>query len=137
MHQQRTAILIAAAVGMVGTFLPWYNAFIISINGTNDPDRIGWITLLLFGGILLTTLAGDRESALKGGSLGIAFLLALGAGFLALWRISGFRSAIGRSSTEGPFARSLSSMISVGFGLYIVLLAAVGIILLGLFLQKK
>lgn len=137
MHQQRTAILVAAAVGMVGTFLPWYNAFIISISGTNDPDGIGWITLLLFGGILLSTFAGDRESVLRGGSLVIAFLLALGAGCLALWRISGFRSAIGKSSAEEPFAQSLRSMISVGFGLYIVLLAAVGVILLGLFLQKK
>ena len=42
MHKQRMALMLAAAAGIVATFLPWATVMGMTINGTVGD---GWITL--------------------------------------------------------------------------------------------
>jgi hypothetical protein len=53
-HKQRLAILMAAGLGMVATFLPWWYVPIIgAISGTKGD---GWLTLALFAPAVIATL---------------------------------------------------------------------------------
>ena len=65
MHKQRLAIVIAAALGIVATFLPWVNiAFLGSVTGTNGD---GWFTLILFIAALVIGLLKDKSAPVTGG----------------------------------------------------------------------
>lgn len=59
MHNQRFAIVVAAGVGMLATFLPWFYVPIIgSVSGTTGAA--GWITLVLFIPAMVRALHSGR-----------------------------------------------------------------------------
>ncbi len=68
MNKQRLIILIASALGMLATFLPWMRVPLLgSMTGTSLPPRWeynGWISLVLFGVPLAFSLSGDQKTKL-------------------------------------------------------------------------
>ena len=129
MHKQRLGILIAAAAGMLGSFLPWVSVpFLGSISGIRGSD--GWINLVIFAIPLIMALIGNKESILDGTKLYVAVLFgAIGAG-MGIWKIVDVGSIIGE-------AGGLGKAISVGFGLYLIVLAGIAVVVLGFVLKKE
>lgn len=127
MNKQRIAILVAAAAGMLGTFLPWVTVpFIGSINGTEGD---GYITLALYAVTLGLMLAGNRTLPVSGGMMWGALAPALIASAIGIWKLVDFNSAV----SDNPFA----SAISIGVGLYIVALAGIIATVLAFVIKDK
>jgi hypothetical protein len=135
MHQQRLAIVIAAAVGMLGTFLPWVSVpFLGSISGARGD---GWISFVLFLVALLMALLGNKQSIMKGIQFVVAIVFGALAAALGVWKILDINSAMGETTAENPLSQSLGSIVSIGIGLYVIVVAGIAIILLGFILQKE
>ncbi len=130
MHWQRLGIIIAASVGILATFLPWINAPIVgSINGTVGD---GWITLILFAISLVIGILGNRKIPLSLGSL-IATLISSGlAAIIGVWKIFSLNQIVSDIAQDNVITRALTSTISAGIGLYLVIIAGIAIIIIGL-----
>ena len=130
MHKQRIAILITAIIGGIGTFLPWAEVpFLGSINGTEGD---GWITLGLFAVPLILALIGKSEEPLKGPKLigaSIASFFAAIIGFIDLNDISGL------SGSNDMISQMMGDMVSVGSGLYVIIIAGIALPILAFALK--
>lgn len=116
MEKKRKLIVILAAAGMIGTFLPWASAFGFTVSGTEGD---GWITLVLFaigGGMAL--FSGRRTEPLTRGKLMVVWISAAIAAFLALYKIF---------TVEGP--------VKIGIGLWLIAIAGIVQVLQVLFLK--
>lgn len=135
MHRQRIAILIASAAGMLGTFLPWVNIPLMgSLNGTGGD---GWITFGLFGVAFLITFLGNKTLALKGVYLALGLISGVIAGAIGVWKILDFNSSIGRTAPQTELVKSFGKLVSVGFGLYLIVVAGIAVLLSGILLRKS
>ena len=131
---QRKVVAGGAAAGIVSTFLPWANAPIVgSISGTEGD---GWITLLLFVVPLVLALRGDKLSFLTKRDSYIAAAAAAIAGLIGLFKILDVQKAKDSLSSEG-FGLFVSGSISVGFGLYLLVIAAVVVVAGALLMKDK
>ena len=140
MHKQKTALVIAAAVGMVSIFLPWANVPILgSVNGTSST--IGWVMFILFGITLAVVLfLGDRGKAVDKKDLkqvaGIIAPAAI-ATLIAIWQMINFNSAMKSVGAGNPYAALLSSSVSLGIGLYIAVLAGIAVVAIVYLMKEK
>lgn len=121
MHKQKVMILLAAGVGMLCTFLPWVTIPIFgSINGTQGD---GWITLALFGIAALVAIFSNKGRALsKSGQIGVV-VPALLASAIGVWKIIDFKQKMGDVGKEDAISKLMSDSVSIGFGLYLMVLA--------------
>ncbi len=127
MNKQRLGMVIAAAVGMLGTFLPWASIpFFGSVSGTRG---MGWVTLVLFLVALLMALLGDKLSLLTGAKFYVAIAVSVLAAVIAVLQIMDLKSAMSGSGSFG-------SAVSIGFGLYVIILAGLAVPVLGFTLKK-
>lgn len=112
MNKQRKFILIAAAVGIIGMFLPWVDLFFLSYNGMN-----GWGFLAFFSlvGALVVSLMGDQTKNLEKTS----WFIALACGALATLVVVGVMLKF----------MGNGGMSVLSFGIYIAALGAVGTLL--------
>jgi hypothetical protein len=134
LSMQRKVVAGGAAAGVLSTFLPWANAPIVgSISGTEGD---GWITLLLFVVPLVLAIRGDKLSFLTKRDSYIAAAAAAVAGLIGLFKIMDVQKAKDSLSSEG-FGLFVSGSISVGFGLYLLVIAAVAVVVGALFLKDK
>ena len=121
MHKQRIIIIVIAALGMLATFMPWIKAPIIgSVDGT---DGDGWITLALFAVALAISLLGDRTQKIKTKKLYIASLAGIIAAGIGILDITNVKSSM--DDINSIFSGTLN--ISVGYGLYLIVLAGIAI----------
>ena len=128
MHKQRIAILLIAAVGMAGTFLPWltFGSLFegVSIHGIFSG---GLITLGLFAVAALIAVVGDRHRSWQGGGFIALTIPALLASALGIYQLVSVYMT--RSSPARPDEYNLLALAQPGVGLYLV--AAAGIALVG------
>ena len=131
MHKQRLGMLIAAGIGILGVFLPWFSvSFAGSVSGITVGDT-GWLILIFFAAALAMTLIGKKQSILKGAAFWIAIVLSALSSLIAILNILDYKSEVSKSGG------GLGSMISLGIGIYIVVLAGIAVILLGFILKKE
>jgi hypothetical protein len=135
MHKQKTGIIIASAAGMVGTFLPWIN--IPVLGGIRGTDWDGWITFIMFGLALVVAAVGSKERALNVVQLVLAVILGGGAGLFGVWKIIDFKSSIGEVASDNALGEAMGSIISVGSGLYLIVLAGIAVIFFAFALKKS
>ena len=121
MNKQRKLILVAAALGVVSIFLPWFSAgafgFSVHVNGFH-----GWgiLAFICFLGTAIISIAGDQNLALDKG-MWFATIL---CGSLALLSVIITLISSGSESADFGFASA-----GVGFGIWISLLASIAIML--------
>lgn len=114
MHIQRTGIAVASALGAVGTFLPWIHVPVAgSVYGTAGD---GWLTLIFFLIPLVLSVLGRRAEPLSRGRLIASIIMASLAGALVVWK---FVAVLG------------AELMRPGVGLYLILLASLTLIVLG------
>ena len=124
MNKQRIGILIAAGLGMLATFMPWLKAPVVgTINGAEWKGD-GWITFFLFALTLVISLINDKSKSLKGWLLYCAIIPSIIAAAIGIWKINDINSMIG---TLGIYTGGLPPAISIGFGLYLEVLAGISI----------
>ena len=134
MNKQRLAILITSCIGIIATFLPWVQLPIVgAINGTEGD---GWITCVFFAIALATSLLGNREKKLIGIEQIVATIASLIAGIIGIWKIVDFNSAMS-GMEDNPFAEALSSTVSIGIGLYLVIIAGLLIAVFSFLVKDK
>jgi hypothetical protein len=136
MHKQRIAILLIAAAGMAGTFLPWltFGGLFsgLSVHAVAWP---GWITLALFAVAAILALVGDRQKSWQGGGF-IAFTIpALLASALGIYHIVDLY--VKRSSPSASGEINLFALANPGVGLYLVAAAGIALVAVGFALQGR
>jgi len=138
MNKQRLAILIAAGVGALATFMPWMNVPVVgSINGTQGGG-FGWITFILFAIPVVLCLLKDKTKPLEGVFLYSSIAAAIIAAGIGIWRIVEFESAMASiSDPNNPFAEALTSSMSIGFGLYLLAVAGIAVAVLAFVVKDK
>jgi len=135
MHQQRIVMVIVAALGALGTFLPWVQIPLFgSVNGTGGD---GWISFVLFGLIIALCLSGKRENPLGTWMLVPTFLFAVAAVALGVWKIVDVKSVLKGTGSGGELEGMLGSMFSVGIGLYVIIAAGLAVMVSAIVLGKK
>lgn len=123
---KKNAVIAAAGAGMLATFLPWANVpFAGSISGA---DTHGWFTFFLFLFVLILGLRINNKKTDKQLDLGINFLAIL-AGVVGIMNIIDFNSSTKEIKEAYSLFSDLASSYSVGFGLYLVVIAAAAVVI--------
>lgn len=121
---QRKVVIGASAVGMLCTFLPWANAPLVgSVSGTEGD---GWITFFVFLVPIVLALRGNRLLPMGPRAKLASVAAAVVAGAIGIWKILDINSVKGELD-DNAFGALFSSSVSVGFGLYLLVLAAIAV----------
>ncbi len=124
MNKQRLGILIAAVAGMLATFLPWINmSFMGSVAGSEGD---GWISFGFFAVVLILVLTGDKKTRLAGKKFIASLVMAVLAGALGIWKIVDFKSSM---------SEAMGGSFSIGIGLYLMVLAAIAVLVIGFIIK--
>lgn len=129
MNKQRLAILIAAGVGLLATFLPFMSFGIISASGfklalrvldgyATDPGYLGITNIVFFAIPFIISLTGNRQEVLKGRARIVSVVF---AGIQSLFCLL--------------FASDAGSMTEIG--VYLALLAGIAVIILAFVIKDK
>jgi hypothetical protein len=117
MSKQRKFILIAAAIGVIATFLPWWTVsvfgFTSSVNGFHEMGILSFICFVVAG---LMAYLDDQTKNLDKTKWTITLIAGAISTLIILWYILGNNN----NSLFGATA---------GFGLYLAGLAALGVVL--------
>jgi hypothetical protein len=105
-----------------------------SVNGTQGD---GWITLVLFAIAILISLSKDKTKAIEGGLLYAAILPGGLAGAIGLWKIIDFNSKMEEVMGSNAMAEAMGSTVSIGIGLYLVVLAGIALPIVGFLIKDK
>ncbi len=129
MHKQRLGILIAAAAGMLGVFLPWVTVpFLGSVSGIRAGST-GWLLLIFFGVALAMTLIGNKQSILTGARFLVAIIFGALSSLIAILNIVNYNAEVGKAGGMG-------AVVSLGIGIYVIVLAGIAVVVLGFILKK-
>lgn len=113
LHKQRKFILIAAAIGLVSMFLPWFSfsfaGFGSSVNGFHDT---GILIFLCFVGCGVVAYLGDQTKGLE----------------KTMWMIALIASGLAAVLMVIYFLRALDAISYLGFGFYIALLSSLALL---------
>ena len=127
LHNQRLAILAAAALGMLATFLPWVHVPILgAVSGARGD---GWITLLFFLAPLKYSLAGNMAAPVGGIDRWFAVIGAGVASLIGLGKISAVQARVADLARDNEVAQALSGAVEIGVGLYLVVAAGAAIVI--------
>lgn len=124
MNKQRLIILVLAVLGMLAVFMPWVNMPIVgAVNGARGD---GWFVFCLYAIPAIIAVLGNRAKPLQGAMLYGAIVPGLICSGVAIWKMIDFNNAM-KVEDGNPFAAALSSTVSIGFGLYLVILLGIAI----------
>jgi hypothetical protein len=113
MHASRIALVVASALGMICTFLPWVSVpFIGAVYGTRGD---GWITFAVCAGAMVCAVVGERRSALALWAILISALCGITASLIGVLDIARVDNAL----VDNPFGAA----VSIGPGLYLLVVA--------------
>lgn len=134
-HLQRIAIIAAASFGILATFAPWVSLPIIgTIHGTAGD---GWITLCLFIPAIVLAFQGDKLTPLTGGKRFGAAIPAGIAALIGLAKIGQFKSKMAEAGSDNPFAAAFSNAVQLRYGIFLLVVAGVGVCLAAWLLEKR
>lgn len=132
MNKQRLFILAASVLGIVSSFLPWIELPFGSVSGIKGD---GWLTLILFLVPTIISVIGNRRANLTKMNLYISMGPALLAGLMGLYKIIDFNSSL--PDGDNPILIGVRSAMSIGIGLYLVVIAGVAVPAIGLFVKDR
>ena len=85
MSKQRFVIFLIAIIGMIATFLPWYE--IGSLGMVMGYQTVGWFTFVMFALVFLFGLRKGVKQDMSTGLLYLGSFFSLLAAFVVLWQI--------------------------------------------------
>ena len=122
MSKQRFVIFLIAIIGMIATFLPWYE--IGSLGMIMGYRTVGWFTFVMFALVFLFGLRKGVKQDMSTGLLYLGSFFSLLAAFVVLWQIItlGLDQAGGSMSVVG---HALANDTRVLYGAYQVVIAGI------------
>jgi len=122
MSKQKFVVFLIAIIGMIATFLPWYE--IGNLGMTMGYQTVGWFTFIMFA---LVFLLGLRKEAKQDMSMGLLYLgsfFSLLAAFVVLWQMItlGLDKEGGSMSVTG---NALANATRVLYGAYQIVIAGI------------
>ena len=119
---QRALIVVIAAVGAAGTFLPWITvADVGTVDGTAGD---GWISLVLFAMVVALAAIGRWAYGVRGGKRVIIVILSLLALALGVFEIINAKQAPAENEAEfREVVEAFRASIKIGIGLYAIVFA--------------
>lgn len=126
MHKQRLAVVIAAGLGVISTFLPWMKGSInffgqsSTVSYSGIGTLMGILVFLACGGAIALSFIGDREKAIDADKVKFVAIAGAVAFLCALLFLVGNIGDTGGVSGFGG--------VSLGFGLYIAMLAGLAVL---------
>lgn len=135
MNSQKRVVLTIAAIGMLTTFMPWVQGQLPG--GTMDRNGEEWIILALFSIPVLLCLTKDKSAPLRGIRLYAAMLPAIMIAIIAILKMREFSTQISPIDPDHPFAEFMDTGVAIGFGLYLLLLAALALPLAALWMRGR
>lgn len=114
MSKQRKFVLIAAGIGLISCFLPWYTFSFMGFAGGSINGMHSWgiLAFLAFAGAGIVSLLGDQTKTMGQSH----WFLVLACGALSIIGVLIF------------FIEISGTMVSYGFGLFIAAAAAIGVL---------
>ena len=122
MSKQRFVIFLIAIIGMIATFLPWYE--IGSLGMIMGYRTVGWFTFVMFALVFLFGLRKGVKQDMSTGLLYLGSFFSLLAAFVVLWQIItlGLAQEGGSMSVVG---NALANDTRVLYGAYQVVIAGI------------
>ena len=122
MSKQRFVIFLIAIIGMIATFLPWYE--IGSLGMIMGYRTVGWFTFVMFALVFLFGLRKGVKQDMSTGLLYLGSFFSLLAAFVVLWQIItlGLDQEGGSMSVVG---NALANDTRVLYGAYQVVIAGI------------
>lgn len=109
MNKQRKFILIAAAAGILGMFLPWVSVFGYSVNGMHGEGIVVFLALLGAG---VVAFLGDQTKSLE----------------KTFWFIALACGAVATLITVINFIRGMEAISYYGIGFYLATAASIAVL---------
>lgn len=122
MSKQRFVIFLIAIIGMIATFLPWYEMG--SLGMIMGYQTVGWFTFVMFALVFLFGLRKGVKQDMSTGLLYLGSFFSLLAAFVVLWQIItlGLDQEGGSMSVVG---NALANDMRVLYGAYQVVIAGI------------
>ena len=122
MSKQRFVIFLIANIGMIATFIPWYE--IGSLGMIIGYRTVGWFTFVMFALVFLFGLRKGVKQDMSTGLLYLGSFFSLLAAFVVLWQIItlGLDQEGGSMSVVG---NALANDTRVLYGAYQVVIAGI------------
>lgn len=122
MSKQKFVIFLIAIIGMIATFLPWYE--IGSLGVIMGYQTVGWFTFIMFALFFLFGLRKEIKQDVSMGLLYLGSFFSLLAAFVVLWQLItlGLDQEGGSMSVAG---NALTNDTRVLYGAYQVVIAGI------------
>lgn len=120
MNKQRFVIIGVAIVGALSTFMPWMH--LSSIRTMYGFEGVGWYTFFLFLTSIIIVLIYERTRPIRNWVLLISTIPSIIAGIIGVQKIYQLTS-LSSSMSNNVFTQRMGNSISVGIGLYLIVLA--------------
>lgn len=120
---------------MYATFLPWFKVPIIGFIDGTQGNGYGWETFILYFIPLLIYLTSKQSEPVNSTKITIAVTTSIVASILGLSNMIKFYSKMNGLNSENPFAKALTESVSIEVGLYLVVIAGIGVTIAILFIE--
>lgn len=122
MSKQKFVILLIAIIGMIATFLPWYEVNQYGL--IMGYQSAGWFTFIMFAVAFLFGLRKNLKEDMSMGLLYVGSGFSLAAAFVVLWRVILLymnKEGAGMSEIENMMAQETRVL----YGAYQVIIAGI------------
>ena len=122
MSKQKFVVFLIAIIGMIATFLPWYE--IGSLGMIMGYQTVGWSTFIMFALVFLFGLRKEVKQDMSMGLLYLGSFFSLLAAFVVLWQMItlGLDQEGGSMSVAGNV---LANDTRVLYGAYQIVIAGI------------
>jgi hypothetical protein len=135
MHKQRLILAGLAIIGMVSTFLPWFDIpFEGEVDGSNHD---GWYACAAFAIILILTLVGDRDKTLDTPMLYAVILAGAVAAGIAAWQLIGYYLEGDHTAIEEIKHDIVKSVVDIKYGVYLSIVFGIACSIAALVLSRQ
>jgi len=139
MHKSRFAFIALADVGIIATFLPWEKISVLGVASTKTgiditesilgTSGVGWVSLVLFALVPLISFTGKRAAPILAAKKWGIVIVGLLTAIIGIHTYLDVRQKAVINPLESG---GLSFESAPGIGLYMVIVAAIGLIVMAL-----
>ena len=122
MSKQKFVVFLIAIIGMIATFLPWYE--IGGLGMIMGYQTVGWFTFIMFALVFLFGLWKEAKQDMSMGLLYLGSFFSLLAAFVVLWQMI----TLGLDKVEGSMSvvgNVLANDTRVLYGAYQIVIAGI------------
>lgn len=124
MSRQRFVVFIIAIIGLIATFLPWYQ--IGNWGSVSGLSSSGWFTFIMFIIVLFLGLRGDQRANMSNRNVWLLSIFSIVASIVVIWRM--FDIYFSRDTTitlGGNMGNLTGNEVFIRYGAWLVVIAGI------------